>query len=132
MFRSKKKKLIHQQLDRRGLLDGWWQVAEAAIAQCEKGDPLEPMLSGAGPIPARSLVALLGLEPFVEGGVDWTLYDENTEPGNAFYAPNNDMTMPSSEEGKRALQEWFFPTGGPEGHLGLRDQQSRFPDYPQQ
>jgi hypothetical protein len=92
--RDKRTKLIRQQLEQRGLLKAWWQTAEAAVAQCERGDPLEPMVTGAGPMPARSLVALLGLEPFVEGGVDWSVPDDLTEPGGAFYAPNNEVTMP--------------------------------------
>jgi hypothetical protein len=124
MFRSKQKKLIRQQLERRGLLRPWWQTAEAALAHCESGNPLEPMLSGAGPIPARSLVALLDLEPFIEGGVDWNLDDELTYPGNTFYAPNNDLLMPNSDSGKFLLQEWFFPSGGPEGQVGIRDPES--------
>jgi hypothetical protein len=112
---NKKKKLIRQQLERRGLLKAWWPTAESAIAQCELGNPLEPMLSGAGPMPARSMVALLGLEPFVEGGVDWSLHDDLTEPDGAFYALNNDMPMPATEQARAVLQEWFFPSGDPQG-----------------
>ena len=111
MFRTKRTKLIRQQLERRALPQPWWPTVEFAVARCERGEPREPVLSGAGPIPARSLVALLGIEPLVDGGIDWTQDDDLTSPGNAFYPPNNDVTMPSSHEGKLILQEWFFPTG---------------------
>jgi hypothetical protein len=66
-------------------------------------------------MPARSVVALLGLEPFVDGGVDWSVEDELTEPGGAFYPPNNEMTMPKAEQARLILQEWFFPTADEEG-----------------
>lgn len=117
--RSKRTKLIHQQLEKRGLLRAWWTTAEAAIAHCERGDPREPLVSGGGPMPARSIVVLLGLEPFVEGGVDWSLPDELTEPGGAFYPPNNDVALPKTEQSKLILQEWFFPTGN-EGDFKAR------------
>jgi hypothetical protein len=113
--RDKKKKLIRQQLRRRGLLSAWWPTAEAAITQCESGNPLEALPSGAGPVPARSIVALLRLEPFVEGSVDWTLRDELTEPGRAFYPPNNEMELPKTDQSSLVLQEWFFPTGDAKG-----------------
>ena len=73
------------------------------------------MPTGAGPAPARSIVAMLGLESFVDGGVDWSTIDDLTEPGGAFYSPNNDMEMPSSAKARFVLQEWFFPTGDPVG-----------------
>src|SRR3954447_22098708 len=69
MFERGKRKLIRQQFERCGLGRGWWTVAESAISACEQGLPLEPMPSGAGPVPARTVVALLDLEPLVEGGV---------------------------------------------------------------
>jgi hypothetical protein len=53
----------------------------------------------------------MGLEPFVEGGIDWSIEDDFTEPGGAFYPPNNDMPMPSADEKRRLLQVWFFPSG---------------------
>jgi len=81
--RDKARRLIHEHLARRGLLEAWWPTAEAAIAQCEGGEPLVPMASGAGPVPARSVVALLSLESFVEGGLDWHNRDELTEPAGA-------------------------------------------------
>jgi hypothetical protein len=86
-------------------------MIDTAIAHCERGDPREPMLTGAGPMPARSIVALLGVESFVEGGIDWSVEDEMTDPGGAFYPPNSDVEMPKSEAKKFVLQEWFFPTG---------------------
>ena len=111
MFRGKPKRLVQQHLERRGLPQFWWQVAAAAIGYCEGDEPLEPLITGAGPMPARSVVALLGLEPFVEGGISWSLHDELTDPGGAFYPPNNDMKMPETELKKVMLQEWFFPSG---------------------
>jgi len=38
-----------------------------------------------------------------------------TEPEGAFYAPNNDVALPTSEQSKLILQEWYFPSGDPEG-----------------
>jgi hypothetical protein len=111
VFRAKRTRLIHQHLEGRGLIRAWWDTAEAAVNQCEEGHPLEPLFTGAGPVPARSVVALMGLEPFVEGGVDWTIDDDLADPGGAFYPPNNDLPMPTSDEGRLLLQQWFFPSG---------------------
>lgn len=76
-------------------------------------------------MPARSMVALLGLEPFVDGGVDWSLHDDLTEPDGAFYAPNNDMPMPATEQAKFILQEWYFPSGDPEAFEARMREMSR-------
>jgi len=114
--RNKTAKLIRHHLAKRGILEVWWPTAEQAIAHCAGGDPREPLLTGAGPMPARSVVVLLGLEPFVGGELVWSvLPDELTDPGGAFYPPNNDMTIPETEQRKIILQEWFFPSGDKEG-----------------
>jgi len=68
------------------------------------------------------MVALLGLEPFVEGGIDWSVRDDLTEPDGAFYAPNNDMPMPATEQAKVVLQEWFFPGGDSEAMKAMLGQ----------
>lgn len=116
--RDKRTRLIHQQLDLRGLRHEWWQVAETAVDLCERGRPVEPVLTGGGPAPARSVVALLGLEALVEGGVDWAQHDELTEPGGAFYPPNSEVPMPKTETARQVLQEWFFPSGASSPETG--------------
>jgi hypothetical protein len=108
--RSKRKRLIHAHLARIGFSPYWYEAAEAAVYRCEAGDHLEPLLTGAGPCPARSIVSMLELEPLVEGDVDWSLHDELTEPGGWFYPPNNDMALHNSR-GRALMQEWFFPGG---------------------
>jgi hypothetical protein len=44
-----------------------------AIHYCERGDIFQPVFGVAGPAPARSVVALMKLEPFVRGEIDWSI-----------------------------------------------------------
>jgi hypothetical protein len=44
-----------------------------AIHYCDQGDFFQPVFSVAGPAPARSVVALMRLEPFVRAEIDWTI-----------------------------------------------------------
>ena len=44
-----------------------------AIRYCEQGEYFQPVFSVAGPAPARSVVALMRLEPYVEGEIDWNV-----------------------------------------------------------
>jgi hypothetical protein len=44
-----------------------------AIHYCEQGDIFQPVFGVAGPAPARSVVALMKLEPFVRGEIDWSI-----------------------------------------------------------
>jgi hypothetical protein len=56
-----------------GLSGFWLRSALDAIRHCEQGEYFEPVFSVAGPAPARSVVALMGLEPFLRGKIDWTI-----------------------------------------------------------
>src|SRR4051794_9443875 len=71
LFRGRADALIEQHLESTELHRGWWESAKAAIAYCEQGKWFEPVMSQDGVFAARDLVAQLGLEPFVRGGVDW-------------------------------------------------------------
>jgi hypothetical protein len=65
--------LVRGHLERLGVSPFWLRSALDAIRYCEQGEPFEPVFSIAGPAPARSVVALLSLEPFVRGEIDWTI-----------------------------------------------------------
>ncbi len=65
--------LVRGHLERLGVSPFWLRSALDAIRYCERGEPFEPVFSIAGPAPARSVVALLNLEPFVRGEIDWTI-----------------------------------------------------------
>jgi hypothetical protein len=65
--------LVRGHLERLGVSPFWLRSALDAIRYCERGEPFEPVFSIAGPAPARSVVALLSLEPFVRGEIDWTI-----------------------------------------------------------
>jgi hypothetical protein len=65
--------LVRGHLERLGISPFWLRSALDAIAHCERGEPFEPVFSIAGPAPARSVVALMDLEPFVRREIDWTV-----------------------------------------------------------
>jgi hypothetical protein len=71
--RTSTEELIRGQLERLGVSPFWLRSALDAIRYCEQGDYFEPVFSVAGPAPARSVVALMRLEPFVRGTIDWTI-----------------------------------------------------------
>jgi hypothetical protein len=72
LFRRSRSELpLRQHLDRLGVSEAWVPSAEAAIRHCEQGEYFEPVFSVAGPAPARSVVALMRLEPFVATEIDW-------------------------------------------------------------
>ncbi|MGH2995109.1 MAG: hypothetical protein ACRDM9_02210, partial [Gaiellaceae bacterium] len=64
---------LRQHLERLGVSEAWLPSAEAAIRHCERGEYFEPVFSVAGPAPARSVVALMRLEPFVAAEIDWSV-----------------------------------------------------------
>jgi hypothetical protein len=65
--------LVRGHLDRLGVSPFWLRSALDAIRYCEQGEQFQPVFSVAGPAPARSVVALMNLEPFVRGEIDWTI-----------------------------------------------------------
>jgi hypothetical protein len=65
--------LVRGHLDRLGVSPFWSRSALDAIRHCEQGEYFQPVFSVAGPAPARSVVALMNLEPFVRGEIDWTV-----------------------------------------------------------
>jgi hypothetical protein len=65
--------VLQEHLERLGVSSFWLRSALDAIHYCEQGDIFQPVFSVAGPAPARSVVALMRLEPFVRGEIDWTI-----------------------------------------------------------
>jgi len=65
--------VLHDHLERLGVSSFWLRSALDAIHYCEQGDFFQPVFSVAGPAPARSVVALMRLEPFVRAEIDWTI-----------------------------------------------------------
>ena len=71
--RTSTEELIRGHLERLGVSRFWLRSALDAIRYCEQGRYFEPVFSVAGPAPARSVVALMSLEPFLRGEIDWTV-----------------------------------------------------------
>jgi hypothetical protein len=71
--RTSVEELVRGHLDRLGVSPFWLRSALDAIRYCEQGEQFQPVFSVAGPAPARSVVALMKLEPFVRGEIDWTI-----------------------------------------------------------
>jgi hypothetical protein len=71
--RTSIEELVRGHLDRLGVSPFWFRSALDAIHYCEQGEYFQPVFSVAGPAPARSVVALMNLEPFVRGEIDWTV-----------------------------------------------------------
>jgi hypothetical protein len=65
--------VLRGHLERLGVSAFWLRSALDAIHHCEQGDYFQPVFSVAGPAPARSVVALMKLEPFVRTEIDWTI-----------------------------------------------------------
>ena len=71
--RTSTEELVRGHLERLGVSLFWSRSALDAIHYCERGEYFEPVFSVAGPAPARSVVALMNLEPFMRGEIDWTV-----------------------------------------------------------
>jgi hypothetical protein len=71
--RTRLEDVLQEHLERLGVSAFWLRSALDAIHYCEQGDFFQPVFSVAGPAPARSVVALMRLEPFVRGEIDWTI-----------------------------------------------------------
>lgn len=71
--RIKTEELLRGHLARLGVSPVWLQSAKDAIHYCEKGEYFQPVFSVAGPAPARSVIALMALEPFVRRDIDWSV-----------------------------------------------------------
>jgi hypothetical protein len=67
------KELLRGHLQRLGISAAWLPSARDAIRYCEERDYFQPVFSVAGPAPARSVIALMRLEPFVRGEIDWSV-----------------------------------------------------------
>src|SRR5262245_5237546 len=65
--------MLRAHLERLGVSSFWLRSALDAIHYCEQGDIVQPVVSVAGPAPARSVVALMRLEPFVRSEIDWSI-----------------------------------------------------------
>jgi hypothetical protein len=65
--------LLRGHLERLGVSPFWLRSALDAIRYCEQGEYFQPVFSVAGPAPARSVIALLRLEPYVQGEIDWNV-----------------------------------------------------------
>jgi hypothetical protein len=71
--RTTLEEVLRGHLQRLGVSSFWLRSALDAIHYCEQGDIFQPVFSVAGPAPARSVVALMRLEPFVRAEIDWTI-----------------------------------------------------------
>jgi hypothetical protein len=71
--RTRREALLREHLERLGVSPAWLPSAREAIRYCEQGEYFQPVFSVAGPAPARSVVALMRLQPFVEGEIDWSV-----------------------------------------------------------
>jgi hypothetical protein len=71
--RSKTEELLGGHLERLGVSPVWLESAKDAIRYCEQGEYFQPIFSVAGPAPARSVIALMRLEPFVRREIDWSV-----------------------------------------------------------
>jgi hypothetical protein len=71
--RMRTEELLGGHLERLGVPPVWLQSAKDAIRYCEKGEYFQPIFSVAGPAPARSVIALMRLEPFVRREIDWSV-----------------------------------------------------------
>jgi hypothetical protein len=69
--RASTEELVRGHLERLGVSPFWLRSALDAIRYCEQAEYFQPVFSVAGPAPARSVVALMDLEPFVCGEIDW-------------------------------------------------------------
>lgn len=65
--------LLRGHLERLGVSPFWLRSALDAIRYCEQGEYFQPVFSVAGPAPARSVIALMRLEPYVQGEIDWNV-----------------------------------------------------------
>jgi hypothetical protein len=75
LFKRRKKgeEVLRGHLERLKVSPFWLQSALDAIDHCERGEYFQPVFSVAGPAPARSVVALMRLEPFLRREIDWTI-----------------------------------------------------------
>jgi hypothetical protein len=71
--RTSIEELVRGHLERLGVSPVWFRSALDGIRYCEQGEYFQPVFSVAGPAPARSVVALMNLEPFVRSEIDWTV-----------------------------------------------------------
>ena len=71
--RTSLEEVLRGHLERLGISSFWLRSALDAIRYCERGDFFQPVFSVAGPAPARSVVALMKLEPYVRREIDWTI-----------------------------------------------------------
>src|SRR5919202_734313 len=78
--RASTEDLVREHLERSGVSPFWLQSALDALRLCESGQPFEPVFSIAGPAPARSVVALMNLEPFLRGEIDWSISPSESPP----------------------------------------------------
>ena len=116
---TKTEELLGGHLERLGVAPVWLQSAKDAIEYCERAEYFQPVFSVAGPAPARSVVALMRLEPFVQGEIDWSVSpsespfwvgfvgDRNeelfSETGKLFYSDRNPSSAPELQTAVDAM-----------------------------
>jgi hypothetical protein len=120
--RASTEDLVREHLERSGVSPFWLQSALDALRLCESAQPFEPVFSIAGPAPARSVIALMNLEPFLRGEIDWSispsesplwvgavghfdegLFDATTERFRRLYSSTDNPTIRPDVE--RALRD---------------------------
>jgi hypothetical protein len=90
--RTRTEELIRGHLERLGISPVWLRSALDAIRFCDQGEYFQPVFSAAGPAPARSVIALMRLEPFVRGEIDWSISPSESPSWVGFVGdPNEEL-----------------------------------------
>ena len=103
--RTETEELLRGHLERLGLPPVWLQSAKDAIGYCEKGEYFQPVFSVAGPAPARSVIALMQLEPFVGREIDWSISPSESPFWVGFVGDLNEELF--SETAKRFIDLYW-------------------------
>jgi hypothetical protein len=107
--------LLGGHLERLGVSPVWLQSAKDAIGYCEKAEYFQPVFSVAGPAPARSVVALMRLEPFVRREIDWSVSPSESPFWVGFVGDRNDELF--NETSRRFVDLYYSdqsPSSAPE------------------
>ena len=103
--RVKTEELLGGHLDRLGVSAVWLQSAKDAIRYCERAEYFQPVFSVAGPAPARSVIALMRLEPFVRREIDWSVSPSESPFWVGFVGDRNEELF--GETAKRFVELYW-------------------------
>jgi hypothetical protein len=112
-----REQLVAAHLERIGVSPVWLQSAKDAIGHCEQGEYFRPVFSVAGPAPARSVVALMRLEPFVRREIDWSVSPSESPSWVGFVGDLNEELF---TETARRFVELYWSDPNPSGARDLQ------------